>query len=159
MKKDFLVVILIVTVVMGGGYLVHRKTNVSYSSGIATKEEVPTVLPGIKLMMESDILSNNYKEEVKKAEYYTIDEVYESLLVEDDEYNPIDSELLAIYNNFYDYFSYDTVFKNRYFEEYTYLEYMNIKNSFNLNKNFGLYIVSNTKCNTYYNVFNDDSYC
>lgn len=160
MKKDYLVVILIVCVVMGGGYYVHSHTNVAYSSGNATlEEEVDTIkLPFadkvINLHTEDFVIVEN-----KKEEEYSLQEVYDSIMIKDEEGNPPSDELINIYNDFYKYFSTYYYFKNYLGENYTYYEYMNIKNNFKLDKNFGTYIAFNSKCNVFFNVLNDNSYC
>jgi len=162
MKKDFLVVILIVTIVMGTGYMVHNK-DVAYSSGTATeaepKKEVIKPLDGIEKINNTKVLTN-FIEEPKKEEDYTLEEVYSSILHENEERDPIPIELINIYNNFYKYFDGSVIFKNKYNEQYTYQEYLFIKEGYNiLDKNFGLYIISNTKCNVYYDIYKDDRYC
>ena len=160
MKKDFLVVILIVGIVMGGGYYVHSHTNIAYSSGNSVeKDKEVEIKSAVERALNVTNLDDSYVEVPIKEEEYTIDEVYASILAKDEEANGVSDELLNIYNDFYKYFNYSNNFINKYNENYTYYEYNYVKNNYNLEGNFGKYIVHNKKCDVYSNLFNDNRYC
>jgi hypothetical protein len=160
MKKDFLVVILIVGIVFGGGYLVHTHTNIAYSSGTSVeKDKKINVADATEKVMSINKLGDEYLEDVKKEEEYTLEEVYNSILSKDEEANGVSNELVNIYNDFYKYFSYYDNFINVLDEKYTYYEYNLIKNNYNLDKNFGLYIVHTGKCDVFKTILNSTNYC
>ena len=160
MKKDFLVVLLIVGIVIGGGYLVHSNTNVAYSSGNSVvKDKTVNVAEATEKVISITKLGDEYVVEPIKEEDYTLQEVYDSILYKDEEANGVSDELVNIYNDFYKYFNYNDNFINVLDEKYTYYEYNLVRDNYNLNTNFGLYIVRNSKCDVFKTILNSTNYC
>lgn len=156
MKKDYLVVLMICTIIFGGGYIVHLKS----TNGLSTnfKEEVINNEFAPTETNDNDTFVYDETKRLKESSY-SLQQVYDSIAAKKGQIEiQIPAELNDIYQNFYDYFDGSNLFYNVYGESYNYDEYMFVHSYSKLRNNsemFGLYLINYTKCQIFSNVDNN----
>lgn len=153
MKKDFLVVLGIVVLFFGVGYLVVSKNGVSYSlSNEEDKNESSVdvdVEDNIDLALD-ELDSFTFDEKITE---YSLEEVYDSIFsLKNSEIKRINSEYVDIYVNFYDYFGEENVFYNMEHESYSYDEYKFVVNNHFMRSEkdvFAMFLATYSKCQVF----------
>lgn len=164
MKKDFVVVLVILFLFFGVGYwVVHKDNGVSYS--LKEEENSASLVEmeeNIDLALEElDTFSIHEKKECP----YSLEEVYASIYqLKDSTIKSINRELVSIYVHFYDYFDEEVLFYNMNQEAYNYEEYMLVTKNHVMRQEedvFAMYLTTYDKCQVFSMLAGDygEKYC